>query len=519
MIIETIEITFFLKIIITFYIIKLIWDLLILLIKKDFKILKELKNKKTSIFYEKSLNEKSYTILDSFLDIIYIFKKIPSLKTWESLWYFFKFIFLWCIFFLTFLILGSFFFFFFIFCLSTIFCSILWGLISNRTIIWHLKTYKTKIDFYNLIKNIAITPLYWAKVFTYSILGIKKKKFEYYALESLILSKIAGSPLWVFRSSLIWTSNFLSFLETDEFSRKKKKIWPSLILEKFKETFKYTLTHKFLWEHIKTQNNKIIVRDRKINLNPNKLEILIEKHKKLAQLSLNFIPYVVNLNGVNHQVLENKGVCYTFTSQELIEISYFDGEEKKEEITTKLLTLHNKRQYFSKSFINLENFEHSKGYYRKFLDKNNLNDIEALAGFYLRMSLERTFGQSDYLWYQDKRGEEYVHAYYKFENKFFNYGIRESINENEIQEILKTEENEKNLSPILKKLTKVKTNTIKEFSIEKLENEKMIENSMWELYGTENKEILKYLINEEKKESFNELIKNLKEIYKDSNII
>jgi hypothetical protein len=68
-------------------------------------------------------------------------------------------------------------------------------------------------------------------------------------------------------------------------------------------------------------------------------------------------------------------------------------------------------------------------------------------------------------------------------------------------------------------LTKVKTNTIKEFSIEKLENEKMIENSMWELYGTENKEILKYLINEEKKESFNELIKNLKEIYKDSNII
>ena len=145
----------------------------------------------------------------------------------------------------------------------------------------------------------------------------------------------------------------------------------------------YRTTHYLL------ANNKIIISDIEILLNPKGLDELLKSVAYLGEKGLFYIPLKVMVGGQLHQAIARKdGVAFIMTTKYKIDLGGY-------KITSKSLSLEKIDQRFHVSKLNLDELEYEPGFIPNFFIKKRIFDYEEFSGFILRLNIIFRVERSD----------------------------------------------------------------------------------------------------------------------------
>lgn len=189
-------------------------------------------------------------------------------------------------------------------------------------------------------------------------------------------------------------------MRDEVFSRKSKKLWPKIFFKEISENFNNIIRKRISFSHGLCSENRLIISRLTILANQAGIQEFFATYSNYLKNLSSYKPYVIRVGGVYHQAIRTPNNSFlVFTSSPSIK-TYDNIKREVVEIDSDLFGQGSSKQHLTRSWIDISCTPHKEGYLKGFVEKNNLNSVEDLAGFYTRIGLICNFQRIDYFFFQ-----------------------------------------------------------------------------------------------------------------------
>ena len=262
-----------------------------------------------------------------------------------------------------------------------ILAKVIWKKESKTIKLWNNTELREYANFKGLIDLWAKLPGFWAWILIYYVVAAKKKKINWKNFDTYLISKAMQMPFWLLKLGVkIADIVYKSFTN---YSLRRKKWWvkPRVIWRRIREGLHVMTLNQYKEVRWLLLNNKIIILNNEILLNPLKLEEALLSMRVVGLTNFFHIPIKVMVGGCLHQaIIRRDGVAFIMTKQGKTRFN-------EHELPSKSLSLEYLSQRFHISKLDLTQIEYEEGFIENFFINKEIFNYEKFAGLVFRLNL------------------------------------------------------------------------------------------------------------------------------------